>query len=234
MFSIRYRKMKNAQVLPVVVGITLCTASAALFYKWYKTHYVQQDETDGRPRPRKAKHQSKVTKVNVTIEKDKLQLVMGRAGANIKAIEERTGAKITFRDKDGQNQICEITGPYESAIQAAGAINDEIKRSHCVTDSVIIAKEIHDKVSKVLRDVCLQTGTKIHIDGGYENKTQRKLVITGPFLKVQTARRLIEKEEQQYRNDLEIESKREPRHSQRNSPINSSMESLSKQSCNSP
>lgn len=227
--------MKNVQVLPVVVGLTLCTASAALFYKWYKTRNEAQDQVDGARRPKwKAKTLSKSTKIDVTIPNDTLQLVMGRAGANVKAIEERTGVKISFRDKDGQSQICEISGPYESVMQAASSINDEIKRSQCVTEDIIIPKTTHEKISlKILRDICHDTVTKIRIEGGLEDKSMRKVNITGTFPNVQKAKRLIEDQVRQDLIDRETESKREPRYSQKNSPINSSMESLTKQSCNS-
>lgn len=229
--------MKNAQVLPVVVGITLCTASAALFYKWYKTRNTKQDVVDGAPRPKfklKGKQKQTNTKVDVTIPNDTVQLVMGRSGANIKSIEERSGVKITFRDKDGNSQICEITGTYESVMQAAGAVNDEIRRSQCVTEDVVIPKTTHEKISlKILKEICHQTATKIRIDGGLEDKTKRKLQITGSFPNVQKAKRLIEEQVRLDAAELKNECKREPRHNQKTSPINSSMESLSKQSCNS-
>ncbi|XP_055299658.1 tudor and KH domain-containing protein homolog isoform X2 [Sitodiplosis mosellana] len=205
--------MKNVQVLPVVVGITLCTASAALFYKWYKTRNAPQDRVDGAsPRPKwKAKTQSKNTKIDVTIPNDTLQLVMGRAGANVKAIEERTGVKISFRDKDGQNQFCEITGPYESVMKAASSINDEIKRSQSVTEDIIIPKSTHEKISlKILRDICHETATKIRIEGGLEDKTMRKVNITGTFPNVQKAKRLIEDQVRQDLIDRETESKPSP------------------------
>lgn len=232
--------MKNVQVLPVVVGITLCTASAALFYKWYKLRNAPQDSVDGvSRRPKwKAKAQSKSTKIDVTIPNETLQLVMGRSGANIKAIEERTGVKISFRDKDGKSQICEISGLYENVMQAANSINDEIKRSQSVTEDIIIPKSTHEKISlKILRDICHDTATKIRIEGGLEDKTLRKVNITGTFPNVQKAKRLIEDQVRQDHIDREAESKREPRYNSKNSPnnnspMNSSVESLAKQSCN--
>lgn len=67
-----YRKMRNDQVIPVVVGITLCTASAALFYKWYKTRNGG-DAVDGASRPKRAIQQK--TKVELKIPNESLQLV---------------------------------------------------------------------------------------------------------------------------------------------------------------
>lgn len=225
--------MKNVQVLPVVVGITLCTASAALFYKWYKTRNAKEDDVGSERRPRfKAKQQSKHTKIDVTIPNETLQLVMGRAGANIKSIEEKTSVKITFRDKDGQNQICEISGIYENVMKAASSISDEVRKSKNVIENIIIPKLTHEKISKNLQDICRQTATKIRIAGGLDDKTKRKLEITGTFTNVQKAKRLIEDHVRQDVNERANEPKREPRF-QKTSPLTSSMESLSKQSCNS-
>lgn len=227
--------MRNVQVLPVAVGITLCTVSVALFYKWYSTKNTK-DEVDGAPRLKlsgKEKRAKKRTeKIELTISNEKLPMVIGRAGANIKSIEEKTSAKIEFRDKDDKNQLCTITGPYENVMKAVNLINDEIKRSECVKEEIIILKSTYDKINfKILKEICRDTGTKIRLSG-LKDKNRRQLEISGPIANVQKAKRSIEEYERQHKIDLENDTKREPRYSQKNSPINSSMESLSKQSCN--
>lgn len=229
--------MRNIQVLPVAVGITLCTVSVALFYKWYTTK-DSADEADGvRQRPKFSAKQKRANKRNekieLTISNEKLPLVIGRSGANIKSIEEKTCAKIEFREKDDKNQLCTVTGPYENVMKAVNSINDEIKRSECVKEEVIILKSTYEKINfKILREICRDTGTKISIVSGLKDKNRRQLEISGTVVNVQKAKRSIEEHERQNKIDLENETKREPRYSQKNSPINSSMESLSKQSCN--
>lgn len=172
-------------------------------------------------------------RIEFKVAKDTVPLVIGRNGATLNAIEEKTGAKVAFRDKDAQNQMCEISGPYESVMKAHDAINDVIRRSQNVTEFIIIPKSTHDKIGvKVLKDINHETATKISIDGGLEDKMKRKLKITGSAANVQKAKQLLEDQVRQDTADRENESKREPRYSQKNSPINSSMESLSKKSCN--
>lgn len=227
--------MRSVQVLPVAVGITLCTVSVALFYKWYSTKNIK-DVVDGAPQPKlsgKEKRAKKRTeKIELTISNEKLPVVIGRAGANIKSIEEKTNAKIEFRDKDDKNQLCTITGPYENVMKAANLINDEIKRSECVKEEIIILKSTYDKINfKILKEICRDTGTKIRLSG-LKDKNRRQLEISGPIVNVQKAKRCIEEYEHQHKIDLENDTKREPRYSPKISPTNSSMESLSKQSCN--
>lgn len=223
--------MKNVQVLPVVVGITLCTASAALFYKWYKTRDSKKDAVDGAPRKRKP---NKTNKIEINISNDTMPLVLGRNGNNIKSIEERCAAKITFRNKDNENQVCEVSGPYENVMKAATAINDEIKKSKSITEELVIPKSTYIRISShILRDICHSTAATIRLNSGLKDKNLRQLEITGSFGSVQKAKRLIEEQVRKDTVERENEIKREPRYNQRNSPINSSMESLSKQSCKS-
>lgn len=225
------RKMRNAQVLPVVVGITLCTASAALFYKWYKTRNSSQDAVDGGPRKRKPKQPSKV---EMMIETDMMPLVLGRNGNNIKSIEERHSVKITFREKDKEKQVCEISGLYENMMKASTAISDEVKKGRSLTEEIVIPKTTCTRISsQILRDICRETATQIRNKGGLKDKNLRQLEITGAFMNVQKAKRMIEEQVREDSMHREHETKREPRYNQKNSPINSSMESLSKQSCNS-
>lgn len=225
------RKMRNVQVLPVVVGITLCTASAALFYKWYKTRNSNKDAVDGPSRKRKP---NKLETVAMTIENDVMPLVLGRNGNTIKSIEERCSVKITFRDKDKEKQLCEITGLYENVMKASTAIGDEVKKGKSCTEELIIPKSTYTRIwSHILMDICRETATTIRNKTGLKDKNLRQLEITGAFGNVQKAKRLIEGQVRQDSADRENETKREPRYNQRNSPINSSMESLNKQSCNS-
>lgn len=222
--------MRNVQVLPVVVGLTLCTASAALFYKWYKTRSSSQDVVDG-PKKRKPKQPSKVEMI---IETEMMPLVLGRNGNNIKSIEERYSVKVSFREKDKEKQVCEISGLYENMMKASTAICDEVKKGRSLTEEIVITKATYQRISsKILQSICRETATEIRNIAGLKDKNLRQLTIKGAFMNVQKAKRLIEDEVRQDSLNREHETKREPRFNHRNSPINSSMESLTKQSCNS-
>lgn len=226
--------MRNGQLLPVAVGIALCTASVALFYKWYKTRNHTTDEVDGSPSFQfKSKRQkNQTTKVESTISNDKVPLICGRFGANLKAIEERTNAKIQFREKDDLHQVCEITGQYEHVMKAANLIKEELARSQSTTEEMIIPASAHKKIcrqsGKVLHDICQRSFTQIHIDAGISDKSLRRLLITGSMANIQKAKRLIEEKVRQDIEEQEIENKREPRYTPKGPSASTSMESLTK------
>lgn len=219
--------MRSVQVLPVVVGITLCTASAALFYKWYKTRNPGKDAVDGSKRKR-----IKLDKVEIQIDNETMPLVLGRNGNSIKSIEERHDVKITFREKTDGKQVCEITGAYENVIQAATVVGDVVKKSKNLTEDLIIPKQAYLRISSTLSDICRETATQIrNSKNGLKDKNLRRLEISGSFANVRKAKQMIEERVRQDTVERENETKREPRFNQRNSPVNSSEESLSK--CNS-
>lgn len=229
--------MRNGvQLLPVVVGITLCTASAAIFYKWYKSRNQNTDQVDGTPKFKFKKQQkNQITKVESTIPNDKVPLICGRYGANIKSIEEQTATKIQFCAKDDLYQVCEITGKYENVMKAAKLIKAELDGSHRVTDEMIIPTSTHKRIcrqsAKILRDICQQSSTSISIDPGVNDKNTRRLLISGSTANIQRAKRLIEDTVRQDIEEQELENKREPRYVSKGPSSSTSMESLTKPSC---
>lgn len=226
--------MKNIQVLPVVVGITLCTASAALFYKWYKTK--RRDEVDG-SRVRPKRQAKKNVNVELTIPNDKVPLVIGRSGANVRDMESRHSVKVTFRQKDDAHQLCEIAGHYEDVMKAVDSVKDKLVQAVNVTENIIIPKSLCVKMSnrggKTLQEISQQSFTKIHIDSGASDKNTRCLSITGSHANVQKAKYLIEEKVRQEREEQELELKREPRYSPKSSTSTSmeNLKNLPKQSC---
>lgn len=229
--------MKPTQVLPVLVGLSLCGASAALLYVWYKTKDEQKDEVDSAPGGNlfakfKTKGKEKVTKVECTIANDLLPLVLGRGGANIKSIEDSTNTKIEFREKDAKNQVCEISGAYENVMKAANLVKEEASRSANVTDEMIVPQSAYSKIigrfGKTLQDICRKSLTQIHIDAGvYGDQSTRRVVITGSRANVNMAKRLIEEKVREDAEEQGVENKREPRGSPR-STASVSSESLNK------
>lgn len=229
--------MRNGQLLPVAVGIALCTASVALFYKWYKIRSSTSDEVDGAPnsKVKPKRNKNHFTKVESTISNDKVPLIIGRLGANVKSIEERTNAKIQFREKDEANQICEISGQYEDVMKAADVIKEELARYQCRTEEMIIPTSAHKKIcrqsGKVLHDICQRSFTQIHIDAGTTDKNARRLLITGSSANIQKAKKLIAEKVRQDNEEQDAEGKREPRYTSRGPSASTSLESLPNQTC---
>lgn len=216
-------------MLPIAVAVTLCTASAALFYTWYKSRDPSShDAVDGSGTKRKRK--PKTDKVEMIIDNEMMPLVLGRNGNSIKSIEERYGVKITFHEKSDGKQLCEFQGAYEKVLQAASVVDDVVKNSKKLTEELIVPKQAYLRISSTLSDICRETATQIrNSKDGLKDKSLRRLEITGAFTNVRKAKQMIEERVRQ--NEVDTEIKREPRFNQRNSPVNSSEENLSK--CNS-
>lgn len=225
------------QVFPIVVGITLCTASAALFYQWYRTRKskLERDELDGLTAVKFATNRrgNETITLRPIIANDKVVLVSGRSGANIRSIEELCGVRIIFKRTSDTHQTCEITGPYENAMKAFSMINDEMARSENVTQEMFIPVESMKAIcrsgGKFIQEICKTTNAKIHIDSGMQtNEEQRRITFTGGKASVARAMQIIDEKCQQAAEKRRTEVKREPRVNQRSSPSSSSNECLSK------
>lgn len=220
--------MRSVQA--AVVGITLCTASAAILYIWHKSRGSSQDAVDGGGGGSKRKRKPKLDKVEMTIDNETMPLVLGRNGNNIKSIEERHDVKITFQEKSDGKQLCQITGAYENVLKAANVVDDAVKNSKDVTEELIVPKQAYLRIHSALSDICRETVTKLrNSKEGLKDKNLRRLEINGAFANVRKAKQMIEERIRQ--NEIDTEITREPRFNQRNSPVNSSDENLSK--CNS-
>lgn len=223
------------QVFPIVVGITLCTASAALFYQWYRTRKSKRDELDGLSTVKfpKNRRTNETITLRPVIANDKVVLVSGRSGANVRSIEETAGVRIIFKQTTDTHQTCEITGPYENAMKAFSMINDELARSESVTEEMLIPyeslKSTGQSLGTMLKEICKTTNAKIHIDSGVKTSDgKRRIIFTGSQVNVDRAKQMIGEKCRQVADEQRTELKREPRISHRASPSLSSSECLSK------
>lgn len=206
-------------ILPYLLGLTLCGASAGLLYIWLKTK--DDDDTDRvfkRPKPKN----QKLTKVDCTISNDIVPLVIGRTGANVKTIESKTNTKITFREKDENNQICEISGTYENVLKAAEMVKDEAAQLTNIEEKIYIPQSSYAKIvgkgGKSLQEICRRSMAKVHIDNGTDaqDKTDmRRVLITGSRTNVNTAKFLIEEKLRDDAKEKDSDSVREPRGNQK-------------------
>lgn len=211
-----------AQVFPIVMGITLCTASAALFYQWYRTRKSKRDELDGLSTLKFAastRRGNETITLRPVMTNEKVVLVCGRAGANVRAIEETTGVRITFKRTSDTHQTCEIAGAYENAMKAFSLINDELARSESVTQEMHASLDALKVITrgKWLQDVCKTTNTKIHLDAGRPSAAtdQRRITLTGAQANVARAIQIIGDKIAELPR---TEPKREPRIGRKTSP----------------
>lgn len=236
--------MKGFQALPVLVGLSLCSASAAILYVWYKTKKTETDEVDGVAPVRKSKSKvssaktKSITKVESEIANDVVPLVLGRNGTNVKSIENQTHTKITFRQKDDAHQVCEISGQYEDVMKAADLVKIEASRSLNVTEELVVPQTAYCKIigrcGKTLQDICRRSQAQVHINAASaSDKKMRRIMVTGSRSHVNTAIRLIEEKVREDATERDTENKREPRGSTRDSTSESNDHRASQQSLGS-
>lgn len=198
-------------IIPLVVGVSLCSASAVLLYIWYKT----KDKKDAKDAP--ASKSRKITKVECVIPNNIVPVVVGRGSANIKSIEAKTNTQILFKPKDEYNQICEISGRIEDVKKAVELINVQASPPPNLTEEMFVPQTAYGKIigrcGEALQEICRKSQAKVHIDAGDRpDGEMRRLWITGTRAHVNMAKSLIEEKvriDENSRKNLEV--KREPR-----------------------
>lgn len=202
-------------IVPIAIGISLCSASALLLYIWYKTK-DREDEDLNSPAKSSSKS-SKTTKVECIVPNTVVPLVVGRGGANVKSIEGKTNTQIRFRVKDDKSQICEISGTLENVKKAAELINIQASPPPNLTEEMLVPQTAYGKIvgrcGEALQEICRKSQAKVHIDSGDRGDgDMRRLCITGTRAHVNMAKKLIEEKirlDKESRDNVEL--KREPR-----------------------
>lgn len=219
----------KSPLLPVIVGLSLCSASAALIYVWLKT----KDNGGNRKKGNKTADATKLTTINISLTSEQVPLVIGRGNRNLQAIEEESNAKITFHAKDDSSFTCEITGLYENVLKAEKLIRQDSKRSATITAEIFIPQAAYIAIvgrgGKVLREICRKSNAQVHIDSGAggqdKPEDKRRVMITGSRQSVDVAKSMIQDEIKEAIKEQDNESKRGPRASPRNQ-LHKSMEEI--------
>lgn len=222
-------KMKSSLVT-FVVGLSLCSASAALLYVWLKTKNNNDDDKNRDKNQKPKLQRQNRTKVECTIENDKVPFVIGRGSHNVNKIEKDTNTKITFREKDENNHICEIVGTYEDILRAERKIKDSIRPTN-VTEEFFIPEAAYNAIigraGKILQEICRKSMAQVHIDSGVNTSTvatttktelnadARRVMIKGTQQNVNAAKSFIDEKVREALKEQENEFKREPRGSPR-------------------
>lgn len=213
-------------VLPILLGLSLIGLSGALFYVYLKKN-EEEDQLDSNSPSSSSKPKQIEEKdiiVELTIKNDVAPIVMGRGGANLSSIEEKTGTNIVFREKDEHNQICEIRGKIEAIKHATKLINLAASRPPIISEDIYVPQTACGKIigrcGDSLQDICRKSCAKVSVESGDKGDGKsRRVIITGTQSQVNVAKSLIEekvKEDTETRKLVEeMEAKREPRGSVR-------------------
>lgn len=210
----------KSSLLPVIVGLSLCSASAALLYVWLKT----RDNVDDRKKTNGTKSNAKLTTIKLTLTNEQVPLVIGRGSRNLQAIEEESTTKITFQQKDENTYTCEIKGLYENVLKAEKLIRLDSKRSATITAEIFIPQAAYVAIvgrgGKLLREICRKSNAQVHIESGgsgqEKSDDKRRVMITGCRQSVDIAKSMIQEEIKEAIKEQETELKRDPRPSSRN------------------
>ncbi|XP_077287448.1 tudor and KH domain-containing protein homolog isoform X2 [Arctopsyche grandis] len=203
-------------VLPVVLGISLCSVSAFLLYILLKK---DDDELENKSDQTES---SKFCTKDIPIPKGLVAAIIGRGGSTIKDLEAKTGARINMSDssKNNEERICIVRGS-QIAVTMAENLLDEIiqqqKNLQTVTLSVPhwATGRIIGRGGENINNICRSSGAKITIttlNNDTDTVNQKKVVIIGNPLQIKIASDLIEKCVVEDKLKRETEGKnREPR-----------------------
>jgi len=90
----------------LLLGFGLCSLGGAMLYAYFKTRNDDKEDEDNnkkrltngqQQKEQQQKQKQKEICLKIVVDNDHVPLIIGRGGANIKLIEEKTGAKIRLR-----------------------------------------------------------------------------------------------------------------------------------------
>ncbi|GAB0100104.1 Tudor domain-containing protein [Sergentomyia squamirostris] len=222
-------------VLPVLLGISLCGLSGALIYVYLKKRDSGPKKAINGTKRQKSVEEAKKLPENASVEvivrNDVVPLIVGREGASLKSIEEKTKTKIDFREKDDCNQMCTIRGQTAAVKDAQKIIKQLASRPVTVTEEILVPQSACGKIigrcGEALQEICRKSQAKVSVESGDRGDGSKRMVmISGTQAQVNTAKVLIEekvREDAEARKQLEeSQAKREPRLNHRAGSSNSS------------
>ncbi|EDW64475.1 tudor and KH domain-containing protein homolog [Drosophila virilis] len=214
----------------LLLGFGLCSLGSAMLYAYFKTRNDDKEEeeeaagnkrrTNEERQQQRQKQQQKEICLKIVVDNDHVPLIIGRGGANIKLIEEKTGAKIRLRDKDNSHKFCDINGLPDAVKAARVMLIKEIERAPIVKMELQVPQRLANKINgrggEIIQDISRASLAKLSVDPNGRNG-KAKISIVGNQKQVNIARKLLDdqiEEDEQLRIAVdEVEQHREPRRS---------------------
>lgn len=83
--------------------------------------------------------------IDIPVPRTAVGIVIGKGGEMIKKIQQDTGAKVQFKQDDGQSddRLCSITGPPDKVQQAQEMIQELLDNSN-------VSSTVYSNVSRVM------------------------------------------------------------------------------------
>lgn len=101
---LRNSHFSGTSTYKLLLGFGLCSLGSAMLYAYFKSRNDEKEDgaddgkrgTNGEQKQQQPLKQKEIC-VKIVVDNDHVPLIIGRGGANIKLIEEKTGAKIRLR-----------------------------------------------------------------------------------------------------------------------------------------
>lgn len=202
-------------IIPVAVGVL---SVGALIYL-----YMRRKEKD-KKRDNAEPSLNPFEVLEFVVKNQQVPAIVGRNSVVLKAIEEKTGTQIRFRENDEDNQICTIKGRKGDVDIAKQLIDAETSKPCVITEEILVpissCGKIEGYCGSVLHEICSKSSAKVWVDPGSRKQQAetRRVLITGTEEQVKLAKKLIEEKIKEVpeetltvSDDKKDEFKREPR-----------------------
>ncbi|XP_046607196.1 tudor and KH domain-containing protein homolog [Neodiprion virginianus] len=199
-------------VLTFAIGLSLTGASAALLYMYYKK---DDDPNDIRTTRLTTSRQNEV---EIKVPRQHVPIIIGRAGAMIKDIQDKTETRINFSndDKELPDRICKIRGKPESVHLAQIMIENIIANQPVIEvyETYIPQRacgRIIGRGGDTINHIQAVSGAKIMVESSsYKNPdSNQRIIIKGTAEHIAAALALVEekvREENEIREKLDVSS----------------------------
>ncbi|XP_055598801.1 tudor and KH domain-containing protein homolog [Uranotaenia lowii] len=229
--------LKSTASMPIILGLSLLSVGSACVYAYIRKKKdefppetpdsieSEYEETGPISNIRNklvrmlSKPEEEVKTIEVTLSNSVVPLVVGRKGATLKYIQEKSKTSIRFRELDGSHQICEIRGTDAGIREADELIMKEASRQVTITEEVLVPMTACNKIigrcGDALQEICRKSLAKVWIEGSAAIYDNRRIMITGTQSQINVAKSLIEEkvkaDAELRKTQADLEIKREPR-----------------------
>ncbi|KAK7861623.1 hypothetical protein R5R35_010127 [Gryllus longicercus] len=208
-------------LIQLLVGVSLTGITAGLLYL-----LLGKDEDDVEELVQRIKTSRSAT-IEVKIPKDCVGVVIGRGGANIKEIQDKSETKINFKDEQPEEnfRVCIIRGTPEAAQLAESLIHEFISNQPLIEVTTVLVPQnacgrIIGRNGENIRSISRASSAKITVESSSTNDKScpagpvRRVFIKGTSDQIEIAKALIQEkveEDAEIRKKMESLNSRPPR-----------------------
>lgn len=207
----------------IALGLSVCGIGGYLLYILLK-----KDDDEYKATQKRANYKT----LEVPVSKEHIRSLIGRNGKNIKAIQEESHTRISFKDDDGDKQrTCVIRGNRDACIHAKSLILEFIGSQPVLkSDEMSVPQNMVGKIigrcGENIMEISARSGAKVNVCND-KAASDRKVLLKGTEEQINCAKLLINdivKMYQESQNELDsILAKREPRAPPKSPTVNGNM-----------